>query len=248
MPGKALPLSSNVQTEMKTDYSGVDELWAAEKHLKKYNADIVIKISQYFEPSSKMLEFGAGIGTLAQLWKATTGTMPECLEIDTKLCSILAQRGFKCHNSLKSVTKSYDGVYTSNVLEHIEDDIGTLKDICSILKKDSTLAIYVPAFMCLWSGMDSTVGHYRRDGKKELLNKLGQADFKVVDCYFVDSLGFFASLAVKILGYKEGAKLGSGKNLVIYDKYIYPISMIFDKLGARYFFGKNLLVIAKKQK
>ncbi|SVC30839.1 uncharacterized protein METZ01_LOCUS283693 [marine metagenome] len=40
--------------------------------------------------------------------------------------------------------------------------------------------------------------------------------------------------------------LGNKGSLLIYDKYIYPISMVLDNLGFRYFFGKNILVAARK--
>jgi len=243
----AHPPSSNMQTESKTDYAGVYELWASEKCLKNCNADVVRRLSQYFEPSAQMLEFGAGIGTLATIWNARTGVKPECLEIDPKLRVILTERGFTCFDTLKSITKSFDGVYTSNVLEHIEDDTATLREIRSVLKQQALLAIFVPAFKSLYSGLDVSVGHYRRYDKKDLLKKLELANFDVVDCYYVDSLGFFASLAVKILGYKDGVKLGNDKTFEIFDKYIYPISTVLDRLGLKYLFGKNLLVIAKKR-
>jgi predicted SAM-dependent methyltransferase len=172
---------------------------------------------------------------------------PECLEIDRNLRQILVERGFHRYEQLASIQKTFDAIYTSNVLEHIEDDVEVLKQLHSKLKQDGIIAIYVPAFMCLFSELDTAVGHYRRYSKKEIINKLKIAQFKVLDCWYVDSMGFFASLAVKFLGYKDSATVGRNKTFKIFDKYIYPISMIFDRFGFRYLFGKSLLVIAKKQ-
>lgn len=239
-------LSFNLQNEDSTNYAGTDELWANEKFLKKYNTDIVSKLSKYSKTESEVLEFGAGIGTLAQLWYSITMVKPECLEIDTNLREVLIERKFNCYENIDSIHKTFDVIYTSNVLEHIEDDVDTLKKLHSKLKADGVIAIYVPAFMSIYSELDSAVGHYRRYEKTELINKLHLANFKIRDCYFVDSIGFFAWLSIKLRGYKSDKKLGNGKSLEIYDKYIYPLSKWLDTLGLRFLFGKNLLVIANK--
>ena len=238
--------SRNVQTEDRTDYSGVRELWANEKFLINYNHDIVSKVSRHFAGSSDVLEFGAGIGTLSQLWLSKTGVRPECLEIDESLQKIIADRGFHCYGSLDAIAKAYDGIYTSNVLEHIEDDAATLKKLHRLLKPGGILAVYVPAFMLLYSHIDAAVGHYRRYAKKDLLRKLEQAHFKVLEYRYVDSIGFFAWLALKIIGSKQGGGDDLDRNLRIYDKYGYPLSTFLDELVFKHLFGKNLLVIARR--
>lgn len=116
-----------------------------------------------------------------------------------------------------------------------------LRKLHSLLKKNAVIAIYVPAFMCLYSGLDIAVGHHRRYEKAELIKKLEQANFRIIKCHFFDSLGFFASLFLPKFGYKNNPK-----NFHFYDRCIYPLSSMLDKLGAKYFFGKNLLVIAQK--
>ena len=222
------------------DYSGVEELLIIEKYLKNYNHDLILKLSEFLK-NKEVLEFGAGIGTLAQIWKSQTGISPECLEIDHNLCDVVTRRGFKCYSNLDAITKKYDGIYTSSVLEHIEDDIAALKNLNSLLNKDAIISIYVPAFMLLYSGLDISVGHFRRYGKVEIIKKLEQTNFKIIRCHFSDSLGFFVSILIRIFGYKKNPK-----NFHFYDKYIYPLSSLLDRLGAKYFFGKNLLIIAQK--
>ena len=100
--------------------------------------------------------------------------------------------------------------------------------------------------MCLYNQLDSSVGHYRRYEKDELVKKLLEANFNIKECYYVDSIGFFAWLSLRLKGYSDNNKLGSNNNLKIYDKCIYPFSALLDKLGLKYLFGKNLLVIAQK--
>ena len=235
------------QSPCNPEYSGARELVIDEKYLNNYKNSIVIKILKYFKNADKVLEYGAGVGTLAQNWEVKTGIKPECLEIDNSLRTMLVDRGFKCHDKPESVTKTYDGIYTSNVLEHVEDDIEVLRKTHTMLKPGCNLVVYVPAFMCLYSELDSSIGHYRRYNKKELLEKLRENRFEVIDSFYVDSIGFFASLAIKFFGYKGSLRLGNKGSLLIYDKYIYPISKILDGLGLRYFFGKNILVAARRR-
>ena len=238
--------SPNIQTEDKTDYSGIRELWANERFLNNYNVDIVSKLSRHFSPSSEVLEFGAGIGTLSQLWLSRTGVRPECLEIDESLRKIIVGRGFRCYDSLDAISKAYDGIYTSNVLEHIEDDVAVLKRLHRLLKPGGMLAIYVPAFMLLYSHIDASVGHYRRYGKKDLLSRLEQAQFAILECRYVDSIGFFAWLALKMIGPRKGGSDDLDRKLRVYDTYGYPVSAFLDELLFKHLFGKNILAIARR--
>jgi SAM-dependent methyltransferase len=237
---------SSLQTNEKTDYAGSAELWANEKFLKNYNKDIVTKLSKAPGQNIEALEFGAGLGTLAMLWESHNGTKPECLEIDSSLRTVLTDRNFVCYSNLDEINKLYDIIYTSNVLEHIEDDVAALKKLNSKLKPGGQIAIYVPAFMCLFNQMDSAVGHYRRYEKAELVDKLKKADFKIQECYYADSIGFFAWLSVKLRGYGQGNGNDSSGSLKVYDQFIFPLSKLLDRFGFKYLFGKNLVVLARK--
>ncbi len=235
------------QTETQTIYPGYVEMRDNESSLKNYNLSIVKKISNFLNNKIDILEFGAGIGTLASIWKELNNVKPECLEIDGSSRSALEIRGFVNYSNIKEISKKYDGVYSSNVLEHIEYDLSALKDIHTILKDDGILVIYVPAFMCLFSALDTSVGHYRRYEKNELIEKIKLANFNVFYWSYMDSLGFFASLAVRLFGYKnKSVSLGDSKSMRFYDKYIYPLSSFLDFIGLRFVFGKNILVVAKK--
>ena len=246
----------NFLTNQKTDSPWVEELRCTERCMPIYNLSIVKKISKNFPYKSNLLEFGAGIGTLATLFETNAGLKPKCLEIDTNLKRVLVDRGFECYDNIQQIDELFDGVYTSNTLEHIEDDVDALKQIKSVMKPQSNLVVYVPAFMCLYSGWDASVGHYRRYNKKELISKLNDAGFEVNKIIYVDTLGFFASLAARIFGYKKSTALegerilnfhvGGERILIFYDRFIYRISRFFDLIGFRYVFGKNILAVAKK--
>jgi len=194
----------------------------------------------------KILEFGAGTGFLAQLFVNNYGIRPECVELDPVLAKLNLDRGFKCFRFLKDTEKNYDAIYSSNVLEHIEDDQDALSDLYSSLVSGGWIAIYVPAHAFLFTQMDIEVGHVRRYSKSKLKRKVLQAGFEIKVLNYNDSLGFFATLLVKVMGYRQKANLGSPKSLVFYDKYVFPVSRFLDRIGFRYIVGKNLILIARK--
>lgn len=240
--------SKRFQSKESLVYYGVQELLDSEGGLPRYNRDVVNKMrSGMFikdETNFKILEFGAGTGSLAEIWRSSFGIVPVCVEIDPSLILFLRKRGFETHSSISSVNTLFDYVYTSNVLEHIEDEVSTLREIKTIMKKGAVIAIYVPALPFLFSDFDFRVGHFRRYSKVELTNRVQEAGFLVTSCTYNDSLGVFASLATKIMGYKNKLGLGTEKSMKLYDLLIYPLSKILDRIVFKNLIGKNLLLIA----
>jgi len=238
--------NDNLQSDKNTTYSGASELWSIEGALKNYNYNLVGVMTSFFKRTDRILEFGAGIGTLAILWSEQTGVVPECVEIDPNLRKELSKRNIACYANLTELTGCYDGIYTSNVLEHIEDDVSALINLREKLKPESNIAIYVPAFQFLYSKMDSAVGHYRRYGKKELRQKLESAGFNVKHIVYSDSIGFFVWVLLKLMGSEAQDSLSNIDALIRYDKYILPLSKFLDKVGFKYILGKNILAVAKR--
>ena len=243
------------QSQDSDYYFGKNELFIGENSLESYNKFIVKKFIQHAniehgikeKGKAQILDFGAGIGSLALIWKELSQQSVECLEIDPVQVGEIIERGFTCWNSLDDIPHKFDFIYTSNVLEHIEDDIKSLKNLASILESNCRIGVYVPAFNILFSDLDRSVGHYRRYSKKELVNKVSISGFKVIYCEYVDSIGYFATLLIKILGWKSVGNIGSPRSLKFYDKFIFPLSRIIDRVTFGRFFGKNLLLIAEKR-
>jgi 2-polyprenyl-3-methyl-5-hydroxy-6-metoxy-1,4-benzoquinol methylase len=252
-----LPIMSKINAKLawqkkeQPHYAGIAELWAIESQLKNYNKDIALKISRDFKSGDDVLEFGGGIGSIAEIIQANKKITPDCVELDPELRLILKERGFDSCASVEQLNKRYDHVYLSNVLEHIEDDVNVLKQIHSVLKEDGRVIIYSPAFQVLYTSFDAQVGHYRRYSPGDIQRKLMQANYTILRYEYVDSLGFLAWMLLKINAIFKVSKTDSGavkshNSFAIYDKFVYPISRIMDKLGFRYFLGKNILVVAKK--
>ena len=240
----------NKQTKTNSDYSGIEELFDAEQGLEFYNKDVVKKILKGLgllnrsKEISLIVEFGAGTGALAEVMKQQHGLKPICVEIDPKLIEILKSKGFQTYTNISLIPSLVNSVYTSNVLEHIENDTDALVLIKEKMLPGALLVIYVPALPFLFSEMDAKVGHYRRYTKRELLEKVSQAGFSIKDCYYNDCLGVLAWGSLKLFGYKGKLGIGSKKSLIIYDRVVYPISILLDFLFMKRLIGKNLLLIA----
>ncbi len=238
------------QSDESHDYSGIRELLDSETGLAGYNNDIVqvflkkLKITQENVAKFEILEFGAGTGVLAQIWRRKLGVNPICIEIDPQCLIRLNLQGFTTHASLDEIQKTVSIIYTSNVLEHIEDDLAALKQIREKLNVGGQLAIYVPALPILFSGLDESIGHFRRYRRKELIQKVRLAGFDVRECFFNDSMGVLGSLALRLFGYKNKLGLGSMKSLVFYDQFVYPISKLLDRIFFKHVVGKNLFLFA----
>ena len=236
-----------VQTKFNIEYSGIKELNNSEQGLQFYTEDIVKKMRKHIkiDTNDNVLDFGAGSGQLAEIWRDKYEINPICLEIDPSLVEVLVEKKFRVFQKLDEIQEKIKFVFTSNVLEHIEDDVAALKEIKNKMVVNGKLVIYVPALPVLFSDFDASIGHYRRYTKKELINKVTNAGFKVESCFWNDSLGILASLAVKLLGYEGKIKLGNVKFLLVYDRVIYPISKILDSILFKYLIGKNLFLIAE---
>jgi glycosyltransferase involved in cell wall biosynthesis len=82
-----------------------------------------------------------------------------------------------------------DSIVCLNVLEHIEDDRGTLADMYELLQPEGRLVLLVPAFARLFGTLDTHLRHFRRYEKDELESKLREAGFVIEDLRFVNRPG-----------------------------------------------------------
>jgi SAM-dependent methyltransferase len=201
----------------------------------------------------KVVEHGAGNGMLSTALLARGVTPMVLTEPDPNLASMLRTR-FQMRNDVEvfeGPLESYwastgpghiDGIVSSNVLEHVVDDVACLRVMWSLLRPGGILAVYVPARPELYGEFDREVGHHRRYRLEELRNKLQSANFNVEHISYRNLVGAFAWwLSGRVL-----KKRSIGQSSVrIYDKVVFPVSRFLeDRFPPPY--GLNLLVIAQK--
>lgn len=192
--------------------------------------------------AGELLDFGAGNGRFC-VALLERGYAMHAVEPDALLRGRIGERGVDARESLESFDpdERFDGIYTINVLEHIEDDAGLLRAFCERLRPGGRLFVYVPAFQLLFSANDRRVGHLRRYRLRGLVEAVTAAGFEIERARYVDSLGFFAGLAYRFFGNADGGlDVGAVR---LYDSVVFPLSRVLDR-GLSRWLGKNLLVSA----
>jgi SAM-dependent methyltransferase len=208
-----------------------------------YNSHLKKLIQANYEIGERVLDFGAGNGHFLNLISDKKGVFT-AIEPDSQLKDQIRNSGLAHVIEPENVPAGMvDFLYTLNVLEHIQDDEGTLKRFNLWLRQGGTLFIYVPALPHLYSKFDASIGHFRRYKKRELLEKVERAGFRVKMVRYLDPVGYFVALIYRL--FINSGKISQGQ-LVFFDKYLYPLSMWVSPLTSS-LFGKNILLVATKE-
>lgn len=227
-------MTASMTTYAATGVTNLESMAAA----RRYNAFLLDQLA-CLPSAGRVLDVGAGTGTFAAAL-VQQGYDVCCIEPDPVLAQRLQAKGLLVAASLEALPeKTAYGAYSFNVLEHVNDDVGLLKQLHAVLHRGSPLVLYVPAFPSLYSEMDRQVGHVRRYLKQDLKEKVEAAGFKLVALRYCDVLGYPAALVYKWLG-GSGALTESA--VARYDRWIFPVSRQLDR-WTETFLGKNLLLI-----
>jgi ubiquinone/menaquinone biosynthesis C-methylase UbiE len=92
---------------------------------------------------------------------------------------------------------SVDAVVSANLLEHIPDDTGALREIARVLRPGAQAAIVVPAGPSTYDYYDRFLGHERRYGRGELAAKCAEAGLEPVEDTHIAALVYPAFWVVK---------------------------------------------------
>jgi len=207
----------------------------------KYNRFLIEELLSWSGGLAPILDFGAGNGRFAAALHER-GRDVHAIEPDPDLRKKIEAKGIPTYESLERVEDGhFQGVYTINVLEHLEDDAAFLGGFYRCLEPGGRLFVYVPAFQMLFSANDERVGHIRRYTRSTLVSRMRDEGFVVEHARYVDSLGFFAALGYRFLGNEDGGL--DLRAVRLYDRVVFPMSRVIDRITWP-LFGKNLLVCA----
>lgn len=135
------------------------------------------------EEAPVLLDLGCGTGaTLPEL--AGMGHVVGCepSEFALGLCrrrdagDLIAS----CGENLALRPESISGALMADVLEHVEQDVVALEEVRRVLRPGAPVVISVPAHRALWTRRDEALGHYRRYGRRELMEKVRAAGLEIV--------------------------------------------------------------------
>ena len=126
--------------------------------------------------------------------------------LENVICATIKTAGLK-KNSLPAVA-------IFDVLEHIEFDVLLLKELWSLLAKESYLYITVPAYNLLWSQHDIHAGHFRRYQLKKLLDDLKKIGFKIHFGSYIFRFLPLIALICRSIPFQLGACNGGKKSSI----------------------------------
>lgn len=170
--------------------------------LPRYTGWILDEFSPFLR--GRVIEVGAGIGNVALRYLDRSGpaavTDAVLVEPAANLHARLVQRVgsdarvHTVHGTLDAVPaalldRPFDAAVMVNVLEHIEDDLGTLRRLRELLRPGGAVCLFVPAGPWLFGSLDRAVHHVRRYRRRELDHVVRAAGFEVAKLAWFDALG-----------------------------------------------------------
>lgn len=141
----------------------------------------------------RFLEMGPGAGRTTRIFldRGFTGVGYDISEESRKILRENMKeydRRLEIPDTLSNVApESMDYLFSFDVLEDIEDDLGALRDWTRYLKQGGMLLIGIPAHMSIFGKSDELMGHFRRYEKAEvraLLENAGYSDIRILNYGF----------------------------------------------------------------
>ena len=152
----------------------------------------------------RMLEVGAGIGNMSEEFLEKRPELLVATDTDPyyreRLAARFRDRPEVVVESLsmpdpgagaRFARYALDTVIATNVVEHIEDDIGTARTMRSLLVSGGRAIILVPALPSIYGEMDRELGHFRRYSRASLGAVMRAAGLEVERMIWFNRIGVF---------------------------------------------------------
>jgi SAM-dependent methyltransferase len=94
---------------------------------------------------------------------------------------------------------SFDFAVSLDVIEHLEDDLGALRELRRTVAPGGALLITVPAYQWLWSRHDEINHHHRRYTRRTLQRVAEEAGWKQVRTTYFNSLLLPVAIVLRLL-------------------------------------------------
>lgn len=150
--------------------------------------------------------------------------------------------------------KAFDVVAAFDVLEHLDDDVGTMKQMHQALRSNGYALITVPQHPFLWSAYDEYDGgwggHKRRYTRAELCHKMQLSGFTIVKVTSFVSLLLPALMLTRLAPSKKEINALSGLsprpfiNKTMH--YLLTLEYALIKRGVDFPCGGSLVMVARK--
>jgi SAM-dependent methyltransferase len=151
----------------------------------------------------KILDIGCGSGLMLNSLESVGQTFgmdmsDDAINFSKEIFSGKVEKGF-LPDQIPYEENFFNLITALDVIEHIDDDVGSLKAMRAHLSPEGKAVITVPAYMFLWSKFDEINEHKRRYRLSELNAKLVKVGFTVEKISYYSTLLFPVVFVVRML-------------------------------------------------
>lgn len=223
------------------------------------NRLIVWALREYFPAARNFFEIGCGTGYVI------TGVRKELPDLKVSGSEIFLAGLPFARQRLPDVSlfqmdarsipffQEYDVIGAFDVLEHIEEDRDVLKEMYNAVRPGGGVLLAVPQHAWLWSRIDDASFHKRRYDRKDFVQKIEAAGFRVrkVTSFVSLLLPLMALARMRYLlpkqkeNYQLEFKLGRSMNSILESILNLELSLI--RTGLNFRLGGSLFLVATKE-
>jgi ubiquinone/menaquinone biosynthesis C-methylase UbiE len=167
---------------------------------------------------ARILDVGCGTG--ANLMMLSEFGEAEGVDVSPDALNFCRERGLQnvklgAAESLPYEDHTFDLVTALDVVEHIDDDVAGLREMCRVLRPGGRLLLFVPTFMFLWGVQDDVSHHRRRYRLPELARAVTEAGLEVERTTYANITFFLPILAGRKLMRFAGIRTESENSITI---------------------------------
>jgi SAM-dependent methyltransferase len=204
------------------------------------------------------LDTGTSTGTNLRMLRDLGFRNVSGLDLSDEAIAFCAEKGLGAVqkgdlNALPFADETFDLVLATDIIEHVDDDIGALRQLNRALKPGGHLLVTVPAFPSLWGLQDKVSHHKRRYRLLGLKAKVEAAGFTVERRYYFNFILFvpifLARQIIRMAGLEERLKSENEVHSPSINRILLPIFALDTRLAPilRLPFGVSILMLARKK-
>ena len=211
--------------------------------------------SRLSTPDSRLKILDVGCGTGANLEMLAEFGSAEGVDVSDDALEFCRKKGLTVQKGLAETLpyadETFDISTALDVIEHLDDDIAGLKEMHRVTKTGGYTLIFVPAFMWLWGVQDDISNHRIRYTKKQIVERVEKAGFKVERATYANFTFFAPILGGRTLMKITGIKPESENNVNIsalngiFGKIFSAERFLLEKMD--FPFGVSTVIVARKQ-